>query len=459
MISSLFVIPWSGREPQGLTRKTQAPPLLLHEFIGDADNAMVRLLSDSPQLGFVPIVLYGPAGCGKTHLSWLLAANTANTANTTNTAKTAADSTKQRGCWLSGAEFVKQVLAAIEADSVSDLRQRLRAAPALFLDGLERIATRASAQDELRWLLDDCAQRSVPVLVTSTVLPLEIPDLCPQIASRLHQGLIVPLAPPGATARQQLVRELLAKAGVDLPPRLASRLLQRLVPDSVLTNDGILKTDSLLKTGSLLTADSMRAANSMLASDGMRDSEGLLENEGENLPPSLMTLGGRRERRGTAALSPTVPALQEMVAELAKIHRVRPFTSGRGRMLDDAEPADLATHSLRCVDAFVEKWTQRAAVSLKQVSQAVAEYFGIRLVELKGPSRRQMVLRARGVAIYLGRHLTGESLDRLGAHFGGRDHSTALHAVRKTEELLAHDPTLRKAVDDLERRLRHDGES
>jgi hypothetical protein len=34
-----------------------------------------------------------------------------------------------------------------------------------------------------------------------------------------------------------------------------------------------------------------------------------------------------------------------------------------------------------------------------------------------------------------------------------------LHAVRKTEELLAHDPTLRKAVDDLERRLRHDGES
>ena len=203
----------------------------------------------------------------------------------------------------------------------------------------------------------------------------------------------------------------------------------------------------------------MLTADSMLASDGMRDSEGLLENEGDNLPPSLMTLAGRRERRGTAALSPTVPALQEMVAELAKIHRVRPFTAGRGRMLDDAEPADLAAHSLRCVDAFVEKWTQRAAVSLKQVSQAVAEYFGIRLVELKGPSRRQMVLRARGVAIYLGRHLTGESLDRLGAHFGGRDHSTALHAVRKTEELLAHDPTLRKAVDDLERRLRHDGES
>jgi chromosomal replication initiator protein len=47
----------------------------------------------------------------------------------------------------------------------------------------------------------------------------------------------------------------------------------------------------------------------------------------------------------------------------------------------------------------------------------------------------------------------------LGAHFGGRDHSTALHAVRKTEELIAEDPTLRKAVDDLERQLRSDGES
>ena len=461
VISSLFVIPWSGREPLGLTRKTQAPALLLHEYIGDADNGLVRLLSESSAFRIAseprvpaerhtvlhdgpaassrpadgafrdsqktggqsggseiasasPIVLYGPSGCGKTHLSWLLAANVGADAGS----KGGSDALSRGSCWISGVEFVKQVSTAIDADAVSDLRQRLRCAPALFIDGLERITTRASAQDELRWLLDDCRQRSIPVLVTCNSLPLEVPELCPQIASRLHAGLVVPLGPPGAAARQQLVRELLAKAGVDLPPRLAGRLLQRLVPDGFHATDG------------------------------------------ESTPSALAPLAGRRDRRNAAtALSPTVPALQEMVAELAKIHLIQQLTPGRGRTRDVAEPTDLATQSLQCVEAFVDKWSRQNAVSLKQVSQAVADYFGIRPVELKGPSRRQMVLRARGVAIYLGRHLAGESLDRLGAHFGGRDHSTALHAVRKTEELIAEDPTLRKAVDDLERQLRSDGES
>jgi len=442
VISSLFVIPWSGREPLGLTRKTQAPALLLPEYIGDADNGLVRLLGDSPDLRHFPgdaafthaspIVLYGPAGCGKTHLSWLLAANIGfdsppnpQAGSRSTLADTSLATTSQvtrvnagrRGFWLAGGEFVKQVSTAIEADAVADLRQRLRSAPAIFLDGIERIVTRGSAQDELRWLLEDCQQRSIPVLVTANVLPLEISGLCPQIASRLHAGLIVPLGPPGPAARQQLFRELLAKAGVELPPRLVGRLAQRLVP------------------------------------------EGDHRPSGDSGPDALSPLGGRRERRGLAMTpSPNVPTLQELVTELAKIHAVRLFTAGRGRVRAVEEPDDLAGQMLRCVAEFVDKWSRQNAVSLKQVSQAVAEYFGIRPVELKGPSRRQMVLRARGVAIYLGRHLAGESLDRLGAHFGGRDHSTALHAVRKTEELLAEDPTLRKAVDDLERRLRSDGE-
>jgi chromosomal replication initiator protein len=419
VISSLFVISWSGREPLGLTRKTQAPALLLHEFIGDADNGLIRLLGESSELRSVPanaefahagpVVLYGPTGSGKTHLSWLLAANLGS------------DSPSHRGCWITGADFVKQVSTAIEADAVADLRQRLRSAAAIFIDGLERITTRASAQDELRWLLEDCRQRSIPVVVTANSLPLEVSELCPQIASRLHEGLVVPLGPPGAAARQQLVRELLAKAGVDLPQRLASRLLQRLVPEGA-------------------------------ASHGDDASPSFAH-------PSFSPIGERQRRRPSAAISPTVPALQEMVAELAKVYLIQQFTSARGRAVDSTDPAELTHQALQCVATFVDKWSRQNSVSLKQVSQAVAEYFGIRPVELKGPSRRQMVLRARGVAIYLGRHLAGESLDRLGAHFGGRDHSTALHAVRKTEELLAEDPQLRKAVDDLEKRLRSDGES
>ena len=77
-------------------------------------------------------------------------------------------------------------------------------------------------------------------------------------------------------------------------------------------------------------------------------------------------------------------------------------------------------------------------------------------MELKGKTRQQRVVRARGVAMFLARQLTANSLESVGRHFGNRDHTTVLHACRKTESLLETDPSIRQAVTDLTTQLSTD---
>lgn len=90
---------------------------------------------------------------------------------------------------------------------------------------------------------------------------------------------------------------------------------------------------------------------------------------------------------------------------------------------------------------------------LRSITGLVGKYFNLRASELKGPTRQQRVVRARGVAMLLARQLTNESLEQVGRHFGNRDHTTVLHACRKTESLIQSDPAIRQAVEDLTLRL------
>ncbi len=72
---------------------------------------------------------------------------------------------------------------------------------------------------------------------------------------------------------------------------------------------------------------------------------------------------------------------------------------------------------------------------------------------MKSPSRRQAVVAARGVAIYLARLLTQSSLEQIGRYFGGRDHTTVLHGQRRTEKMMKRDPATRHAVSELRKTL------
>ena len=87
------------------------------------------------------------------------------------------------------------------------------------------------------------------------------------------------------------------------------------------------------------------------------------------------------------------------------------------------------------------------------ITRQVSKYFQMHVADLKGPTRQQRVVRARGVAMFLARQWTGKSLEQVGRHYGNRDHTTVLHACRKTEELMATDPAIRQAIDDLNKWL------
>ena len=92
-------------------------------------------------------------------------------------------------------------------------------------------------------------------------------------------------------------------------------------------------------------------------------------------------------------------------------------------------------------------------VTIEDIQKRVAEHFNIRLADMYSARRARAVARPRQVAMYLAKQLTSRSLPEIGRKFGGRDHTTVMHAVRKIEELQQNDSTLSEDVELLRRML------
>ena len=92
-------------------------------------------------------------------------------------------------------------------------------------------------------------------------------------------------------------------------------------------------------------------------------------------------------------------------------------------------------------------------ISIEEIQKRVAEHFNIRLADMHSARRSRAVARPRQVAMYLAKQLTSRSLPEIGRKFGGRDHTTVMHAVKKVEELRTSDTTFAEDVDLLRRML------
>ncbi|WP_436717488.1 DnaA/Hda family protein [Roseiconus lacunae] len=92
-------------------------------------------------------------------------------------------------------------------------------------------------------------------------------------------------------------------------------------------------------------------------------------------------------------------------------------------------------------------------LDLGKITRTVAKIWGHRTRDLRSGSRKQSVVRARSLAMLLARRLTPCSLDKIGEYFGGRDHSTVLHAIRKTETLLESDADLSRILHEAKEKL------
>jgi chromosomal replication initiator protein len=92
-------------------------------------------------------------------------------------------------------------------------------------------------------------------------------------------------------------------------------------------------------------------------------------------------------------------------------------------------------------------------VTIEEIQKRVAEHFNIRISDMHSARRARSVARPRQVAMYLAKQLTSRSLPEIGRKFGGRDHTTVMHAVKKVDELRNAEPTFAEDVELLRRML------
>ena len=99
-------------------------------------------------------------------------------------------------------------------------------------------------------------------------------------------------------------------------------------------------------------------------------------------------------------------------------------------------------------EVLADLWGEdEKVITIEQIQRKVGDFFGVKLVDLKAKNRTKAVAFPRQVAMYIARQLTHASLAEVGRAFGGKDHTTVLHAVGKIQTLLQEDPKLRKTVD------------
>lgn len=93
-------------------------------------------------------------------------------------------------------------------------------------------------------------------------------------------------------------------------------------------------------------------------------------------------------------------------------------------------------------------------ISIDDIQEQVGKFYGVTVKEIKATKRTQDIVLARQVAMYLAREMTDNSLPKIGKSFGGRDHSTVLHAYNKIKNMLAQDDNLRIELETIKTKIR-----
>ncbi|HID01410.1 MAG TPA: chromosomal replication initiator protein DnaA, partial [Piscirickettsiaceae bacterium] len=98
---------------------------------------------------------------------------------------------------------------------------------------------------------------------------------------------------------------------------------------------------------------------------------------------------------------------------------------------------------------------QQKMITLENIQKTVADYYKVRVADLLGKRRSRNVARPRQMAMALAKELTTHSLPEIGDAFGGRDHTTVLHAVRKVRQLREQDPRFEEDFNNLIKIITH----
>jgi chromosomal replication initiator protein len=133
--------------------------------------------------------------------------------------------------------------------------------------------------------------------------------------------------------------------------------------------------------------------------------------------------------------------IRELEGMLIRLEAVASLTNREVTM-------DLAREAMK--DIIVEKTRE---ITIEMIQKQVAEHFRIKVSEMKSDKRIKTLVVPRQIAIFICRELTKASYPEIGEKFGGKDHSTIIHSVKKIEKQLAEDAELRVAVEEIRKKL------
>jgi chromosomal replication initiator protein len=92
-------------------------------------------------------------------------------------------------------------------------------------------------------------------------------------------------------------------------------------------------------------------------------------------------------------------------------------------------------------------------ITIEAIQRMVAEHFSVELDQLKAKTRKRQIVQARQIAMYFAKEMTRHSLKSIGLHFGGRDHSTVIHALQTVSDLVTTDKYFKQNVTEIRKRI------
>jgi chromosomal replication initiator protein len=108
--------------------------------------------------------------------------------------------------------------------------------------------------------------------------------------------------------------------------------------------------------------------------------------------------------------------------------RLMAFSSIRGEKVNLSMAQEVLKHTLR---------SQEKHINIEQIQKRVADYFNLKIPEIKSKNNSKMIAQPRQIGMYLCRQLTTASLPEIGRNFGGKHHTTVLHSITKVERLMS----------------------
>ena len=318
-------------------------------FIGDRKNLLIKGIfsddfsgvrsADRSLVNLSPFVLYGASGTGKTSLALELVSELCTAP-----------------IIFTAADFDRRYRSAMEISALPEFRAKLLQSSGLLIDDLQLLAGKPAVQSELAGIIDRLVPLGIPLIFTADVNPLNLSDFSSQLISRLSQGSLLSLLPPGDAARHMIIRDLAQLHRFILTDEAISFLVRRFG-------------------------------------------------------------------------SSTVPRMNHFFGQLGLTLRCHQNQLSRS---SSNEPKII---DLPLVSRLFELPPDEMLMVANGIIDIVAHKFRIKRKDITGSTRKQSVVLARSVAIYLIRDFLGSSFSWIGRLFANRDHSTVLHSYHKIKKM------------------------